>query len=143
MSVGLDLKSGVVNAVVVSQEAAGSVEHRVCFDIAGRHEVDGSNVHLRGEGPHVEIVNIPDTVHCQEIRPQGVNIKVGWGSLRQNPEGLAPQVPGSRHDEQPNQRREQRIGVAPAGRHRDDGSCNDPDGTDQVGDHLVVRRPSR
>ena len=86
----------------------------------------------------MEVVNIPDTVYPEEVRPQSVNIEVGWGSLRQNPERLAPQAPSSRHDEKPNQRREQRIGVAPAGRHRDDGSCNDPEGTDQVGNHLVV-----
>ena len=44
MSLGLNLEGGVVNAVGVSQQTASLVEHRVSFDIAGRHQVDGGNV---------------------------------------------------------------------------------------------------
>lgn len=58
MGVGFHLEGGVVDPVVVLKEAAGLVENRVGICGGGSHEVDGGDIHLGGECPHVEVVHV-------------------------------------------------------------------------------------
>ena len=54
----LDLKGGVADVVPSVEDVPGLVEDRVGVSVFGGHEVDGGDVHFRGQCPNVQVVYI-------------------------------------------------------------------------------------
>ena len=59
---GFDLDGGMGDVVVVAQEVAGLVEHGVRVGAGPYLEVDAHGVHAGGDGPHVQVVGLDDSV---------------------------------------------------------------------------------
>lgn len=67
MSIRFDLEGGVCDPVILLEDAAGLVEHGVRIGSGAGHEVDGGDVHLGGEGPHMKVMNVDHTRNRAEF----------------------------------------------------------------------------
>ena len=51
----------------VGQQVAGPVEHQVVVGLGADHEVGGEHVHVGGQGPDVEVVDVDHVVDAVEV----------------------------------------------------------------------------
>jgi hypothetical protein len=89
--VWFDLEGGVGDAILVLESAAGLVEDRVDFGSVLDHEVDGGDVHLGGEGPDVEVMDVNHSRNPGQVGVQLVEVESGGCALDENPECLPSQ----------------------------------------------------
>ena len=80
MRLWFDLQCGVSDAVL-AEDGPSLVEYRMGVNGASNHEVHGADIHVRGERPHMEIVNVGDTGDRQQLAGHLLAIEVFGGSL--------------------------------------------------------------
>ena len=85
MIVRLDLERAVADPVRVRELLASTIEHGVCVGAADRDEMGRDSVHLRREGPHVEVVHVDHAIDRGEIFREPIEIDVRGRILQQDP----------------------------------------------------------
>lgn len=87
----------------------------------------------------MQVMHVGDSRDFAQRAAERLDVDIRRRALEQDADGLPWQRPGSRHDEEFNARRHQRIGVAPSGRpdhHRREDHAHR---TDQIRQDLEVR----
>ncbi len=59
---GLDLQRGVLQMEAFRKNGASLLQHRLCVASFSDPKVRGEHIHLTGQGPHVQVVNVFDPV---------------------------------------------------------------------------------
>ena len=109
------------DVVSVLKDAPGLIEDRVGIGCVRGHEVDGSDIHVGGEGPDVQVVDVDDTGYHGEVVAEQVEVDAGGCGLYEDAQRLIAEAPGPGEDEYADKCCEQRVGVWPVGEDHDEG----------------------
>ena len=104
-----DLERGVRQMETLGQHRPSTTEHDLGVAAVVDGDVGGEHVHVAGERPDVEVVDVADTVDLGQSGADGVEVGAGRRGLHEHPHGIAPQSPGAGKDEQPDRGTDGRI----------------------------------
>ena len=83
---GLDLERGMRDPVSLGETCPRRVQHAMVVGASVSDEVCGGVLHVRREGPHVEIVHVDHAVDLDEIGRERVEIDRFGCRLDQDPD---------------------------------------------------------
>ncbi len=95
MVVGFDLEGGVGEAVALVEQLASLVEHGVGVGADAHHEVGGGDLHVGGEGPHVEIVDVDHSRDAGEILLEPGHVEPRGGGLDEHAQRFPTDAEGA------------------------------------------------